>query len=219
MDLWALKETWLDKFYERHGIVIEDGWKVIDIGAGYGDFSIRAAFDKPSSSIYAIEPFIESYNLLKKNLEKNKIGNISTFPLAIWSKTGEIILDLTNGEPLQSPTVDVMEKSINSKQIKRVQAVSLPDFINGNKIAKVDLLKIDCEGAEYEILCGCESEILLKIDRITMEYHDGFQGHTHNELVDLLSAHDFKVICETNIVHDNIGYLYATRKSLRHKVG
>ena len=59
MDIWALKETWLDKFYERHGIAIENGWQVIDIGAGFGDFSVLAAFDKPESKIFAIEPFDE----------------------------------------------------------------------------------------------------------------------------------------------------------------
>jgi len=217
MDIWALKETWLDKFYERHGIIIEDGWQVVDIGAGYGDFSIRAAYNNPKSSVYAFEPFDESYNLLKKNIELNKFENISTFPLAVWSKSGDLILDLTNGEPLQSPTVEVLENSFSNEEIKKVQAVSLADLINGNEITKIDLLKIDCEGAEFEILCACGPEIFFKIDRITMEYHDGFQGHTHSELVDLLSDYDFKVIYENNIVHDNIGYLYAVRNLQGHK--
>ena len=74
-------------------------------------------------------------------------------------------------------------------------------------------MKIDCEGAEYEILCGCGSKTLSKIERITMEYHDGFKGRSHQELVDLLTANDFKVCCDSNIVHDDIGYLYAKKAS------
>ena len=47
MDVWSIKETFLDAFYTRYGVPIEDGWRVIDIGAGIGDFSVYAAYQKP----------------------------------------------------------------------------------------------------------------------------------------------------------------------------
>src|SRR3712207_2539926 len=43
MDVWIVKETCLDRDYERGGIALRDGWVVVDIGAGLGDFSVQAA--------------------------------------------------------------------------------------------------------------------------------------------------------------------------------
>jgi hypothetical protein len=50
--------------------------------------------------------------------------------------------------------------------------MSLESFVK-NKIQKCDLLKIDCEGLEYEILESLESELYAKIQRIVLEYHNG----------------------------------------------
>ena len=84
MDLWSVKETFLDKFYARYGVEIEDGWTVVDIGAGIGDFSIYSAYGKPNAVIYAFEPFIDSYQLLIKNLTLNAIDNVFAFQRALW---------------------------------------------------------------------------------------------------------------------------------------
>ena len=43
MDIWSVKETYLDRFYEKFGAKIQPGWTVVDIGGGIGDFSIFAA--------------------------------------------------------------------------------------------------------------------------------------------------------------------------------
>ena len=50
MDLWAVKETFLDKFYTKYGVDVQEGWTVVDIGAGVGDFSILAAYSHPSNT-------------------------------------------------------------------------------------------------------------------------------------------------------------------------
>ena len=43
MDVWSIKETFLDRFYEKYGFTIQPDWKIIDIGAGTGDYSLYAA--------------------------------------------------------------------------------------------------------------------------------------------------------------------------------
>jgi len=53
-----------------------------------------------------------------------------------------------------------------------VETIALKDFFDGNGISKVDFLKIDCEGAEYEILYNCPQDVLRKIGKISMEYHN-----------------------------------------------
>ncbi len=56
MDVWIIKETCLDRQYELYGTRIEDGWTVIDIGAGLGDFAILIARENPRSLSMPMSP-------------------------------------------------------------------------------------------------------------------------------------------------------------------
>jgi FkbM family methyltransferase len=101
MDVWSLKETLLDRFYERCGTPIEDDWIIMDIGGGIGEFTLFAAQDHPGNMVFAFEPFPESLNLLKANLELNRITNVKAYGDAIWSKKGYLRIDTAPGEPSQ----------------------------------------------------------------------------------------------------------------------
>src|SRR5512138_2123518 len=68
MGAWIVKETNLDRDYERYGTPIVDGWNVVDIGAGLGDFTIFAARRTPHGRVYAYEPAPDSIELLRQNL-------------------------------------------------------------------------------------------------------------------------------------------------------
>jgi Met-10+ like-protein len=71
MDLWIIKETCLDREYERIGPSIVDGWTVLDIGAGLGDFCVHVARRFPRSKVIGFEPFLPSFNLLQRNITMN----------------------------------------------------------------------------------------------------------------------------------------------------
>src|SRR5438876_454532 len=75
MDVWILKESCLDRFYEKDGTIVQDGWNVIDIGAGMGDFAISVALRCPNSTVYAFEPFPESIAKLNDHRELNGTTN------------------------------------------------------------------------------------------------------------------------------------------------
>jgi uncharacterized protein (UPF0335 family) len=53
-----------------------------------------------------------------------------------------------------------------------IKCTTLGKIIEKNRIGRVDLLKLDCEGAEYEILFGMRKNMLSRIERIVMEHHD-----------------------------------------------
>jgi len=55
----------------------------------------------------------------------------------------------------------------------RVSAVTIPEIFAENGLERCDLLKMDCEGAEYDIIYNCPSEVLGRIERIAMEVHGG----------------------------------------------
>lgn len=210
MDIWSVKETFLDGFYERYGTEVRDGWTVIDIGAAIGDYSIHAAFGRPKAVIYAFEPFPESYQLLVKNLTLNALDNVFAFQEAIWCQNGSLALDLIEEEPLKvasKPPSDIAE----TKEVVMVEAITLELVTERQAIKKVDLLKLDCEGAEYEILMKAPAKTLAKIQRIVMEYHDVNETHDHHRLIPFLESAGYRVSWHKNIVHEEIGYLYAQR--------
>lgn len=213
MDVWSVKETFLDQFYTRYGVAVQDGWTVVDVGAGIGDYCLYAAHSNPKVKLYAFEPYPGSFSLLKKNLALNEIENVHTFQKAVWSRTGELGLDLASGEPLQISSQEKLNELQGAESIS-VEAVSLESLITAEKIKKIDLLKMDCEGAEYEILFNTPEKTLQRVDRIIMEYHNLDQDHTHPALAAFLEVRGFRVKCHSNFVHDHIGYLYAVQKKL-----
>ena len=211
MDIWSIKETFLDRFYERFGTVVGDGWIVLDIGAGIGEFTLEAACGHPRNTVYAFEPFAESFALLEENLRLNQVGNVLAFPLAIGAKSGSIALDLSGGEPLQLQSYPSGDHQ-NDPNTRVVPSLSLAEVFARNGLLRCDLLKADCEGAEYSILLNAPDEVLGRIQRIILETHDGIGGHTPLELVAFLTQKGFQVRTVPNYVHDHLGYLYAWRE-------
>jgi len=208
MDVWSIKETFLDRFYERCGFAIQPGWTVIDIGAGLGDFTLFAAL-VDDTRVISFEPFPESFGFLRENVALNEAKNVEAFSEAVSSAEGTLLLDLTGGEPLQfqSHNGPVTQPA---SQIT-VRARSLSDAVLQTGQGTCDLLKLDCEGAEYDILMKSPPEILRIIQRIVMEYHDGVATNSHHDLVHFLHGQGFKVQTFDNQVHENLGYLRAER--------
>ncbi|HVF11254.1 MAG TPA: FkbM family methyltransferase [Abditibacteriaceae bacterium] len=205
MDVWIIKETCLDRDYEQVGVPVQDGWKVIDIGAGLGDFAIDAARRHPSSAVHAYEPFPESFALLQANLALNKTRNVTAFQEAVGAVSGVTRLDISQIDSVRHSTMQRSTRTIE------VPSVTLQEVLLRLPGAQCDLLKLDCEGAEYCILCEASPETLRRIQRIVMEYHDNVTELSHHNLIAFLERQQFKVNCYPSRVRKDIGLLYATR--------
>ncbi len=207
MDVWSVKEALIDRFYEKYGFAIEPGWAIIDIGAGIGEFTLFAA--EKAKRVLAFEPYEPSYHLLENNIATNHSLNVEMFPIAAASKTGELTLDLSGGEPLQIQSQQAPHTLSTAKT--HVKALSLSNIFQLQQIEKCDLIKLDCEGAEYDILFGAPDYVLEKIDRIVMEYHDGVTLYSHVDMKKFLEKHGYQVELFDNPVYVSIGYLRAKR--------
>lgn len=208
MDVWIVKETCLDRNYESSSIRIEDGWTVVDIGAGIGDFSISVAKEHPSCRIYAFEPFPESFDLLRENLRLNMVSNVVAFQAAVGSESGKMFL-ATTGEAVQHTTVRGVVPS--STATVEIQGLSLEELFQLNGLKRCDFMKMDCEGCEFEVLLNASPRILERISHICLEYHDGFIGFVHTDLMSYLQQNGFRTRITANPVHDYLGLLYAYR--------
>jgi FkbM family methyltransferase len=209
MDVWSVKETFIDRFYEKYGCPVGEGWVVVDIGGGIGDFSIFAAQRHPANTVYTFEPFPGSFDLLVGNLKRNQIANVRAFQEAVWSGSGRLALDTSTGEPVQFISRELDGKGATSKVT--VPCAPLEEIFDRLGIQCCDLMKIDAEGAEYAILFTTPEAVLAKIRRIVMEYHDAITPHTHTELVEFLGGKGYRVAAVENVVHPELGYLYAER--------
>lgn len=209
MDVWIIKETCLDLQYERTSVYLEDGWIVVDIGAGLGDFAVSVAKKNPRSTVYAYEPLPESFALLKENLLLNETCNVLPFPYAVGKSVGNIHLYAISAEAVQQSTV-ARKRSVASRSVASIEvpSVTLNYIFDENKIKVCDYLKMDCEGAEYEILFSTDESTLQKIRHLCLEYHDGVTEFSHYDLVRFLEQQGFRIRLTPNPAHSHLGFLY-----------
>jgi len=127
----------------------------VDIGANVGVFTVKAAKEVGDSGlVIAIEPFVESARQLFRNITLNRFRNCRVRNFCVGQKTGEVKFFLNRGKPNSFSLVQ--DSSANSIS---VLSVSLDDLCAWEKIARLDYLKIDAEGAEDMILDGGAASI------------------------------------------------------------
>jgi FkbM family methyltransferase len=142
---------------------------IVDLGASVGVFSVYAAVLAPCSTVYAYEPSPEAFRLLNENVRLNGLSNrVRTFDLAVGGATGRRVLH-TGGEGLFFPTT--VARGPSTAQVD-VACTTLAEILASNDLRRVDLLKLDVEGAEYELLRAAPDEFLERIAEIRMETHD-----------------------------------------------
>ena len=104
----------------------------------------------------------------------------------------------------------VQEKS-DKKEI--VEVVTLSDIINAHQIKKINLLKLDCEGAEFKIILNLNDDIIKKIEKITVEVHPKMANRSINELKEFLNKKGFLVQKRDLDSKEGLHMLYAVNQS------
>jgi FkbM family methyltransferase len=164
---WVVNDGLIKDEYGMKNISFDDNDVVLDIGANVGCISIYLAKKYPNIKIYAFEAHPINYQNLLDNINLNGVKNVITFNKAVHSKTGEI-LKITLNELNTGSSSVFME---NQTEKYDVETISMDDIITGYKIDKLKLLKIDCEGAEFDIIEGSDKLKLIEIDTLGMEVH------------------------------------------------
>lgn len=202
-DLMALTHVWLIEEYAKKNFDIKSCDTVIDVGAHIGLFTLYASQSCKIGNIYSYEPVKENFEILKENMNINNLKNVKIFNLAVSNSNSTITLFMNNDESGHSMFSESSENII-------VKSTSLMKIFDDNKIKECNFLKLDCEGAEYEIIEKLPSTYFEMIEKIIIEYH---MVDSHPELLEKLqnklSANNFKF--ETKILFSDIGFLYATK--------
>jgi FkbM family methyltransferase len=168
---------------------------ILDVGANVGFFSIAARSRYPQAKIHAYEPNPRALPFLKSNAEPLRI---SIYPEAVGADTGFVsILDI--GDSNQTRTV-----SGGNGGIPQVSLACAIERLGGT----VDLLKLDCEGAEWEMFRSAAP--WQNVRNVRMEYHL-FQGQTVQDVEQALSRLGFEVIHWRSDL--GFGMVWATRRN------
>ncbi|MGE0462760.1 MAG: FkbM family methyltransferase [Vicinamibacterales bacterium] len=207
MDIWTVKEVCLDRDYERVGTPIQNGWRIIDVGAGIGEFAVDVAVRHPACVVHAFEPMPEAFDLLCQNLRLNHVRNVRAQRVAVTGASGGSVVDVAPADTGFGPAVRAEPAGAGSDGAR---TTTLTGALNALDTGTCDFLKIDCEGCEYDLLLNVDADTLARIARICLEYHDGPLG-THDQLVTHLTAAGFRTRLTGNKAWHELGFLYAWR--------
>jgi FkbM family methyltransferase len=151
---------------------------VVDIGANIGLFSCYAAFSG-ANKVYAFEPNGEAYRYMLENIRRSNLQDVIVpFNYAVTSKSDEVVTI----PKAASPQNRIAYGNANADGYESVRTISLDDVVRKERIPGIHLLKMDCEGSEYDIMAGISDATFSSIDRIIVEYHEGKVGKIKEDL-------------------------------------
>ena len=179
-DLFGFYEIMLRRDYLASGQWLGPGATVIDVGANVGCFSVLAAqIVGPTGRVFALEPEVSTYRQLLRNIELNRLTNVTPLQLAIGGRQGIVTLHADPNALFSS-----MYSNVNGREIRgtdrSVEMTTLDAIMDKFQIERCDYLKLDCEGAEHDIIAAMAGTTAARIAQITLEVHKvpGCDGDT-----------------------------------------
>jgi FkbM family methyltransferase len=140
---------------------------IIDCGANIGLSVLYFKMIFPQASIIAFEADTNIYKQLEANIAPYNFNDVSLINAAVWNSETELAFA---SEGSVGGKIDFSK----DKSMDNVKAIRLKNYLN----IEIDLLKIDIEGAEYEVIKDCAND-LMNVKNLFIEYHD-FKGEKQN---------------------------------------
>ncbi|MDQ3853015.1 MAG: FkbM family methyltransferase [Thermoproteota archaeon] len=191
-------------FYEKdYDFLPVKDMVVIDIGANIADSSIYFAMSG-AKKVIALEPFPKNFEIAQKNITLN----------GFTDKIELLNAGCCGGQSSKDMVLDASAKGASCQTMQSSLGSNIHFYSLGELVDKYDIinspaiLKIDCEGCEYDIILSNDRTVLGKFSHIQIEYHYGYE-----DLKKHLIGARFAV-SHTNPKVDNgmqIGWIYATK--------
>lgn len=206
--LQQLKKLSCFKYLPQQGDII------LDVGAGVGEETIIfSELVGVAGRVYGIEAHPKTFGALSKMVNLNKLQNVIIEQVALSDVPGTINLSDSDNSLANS----VLS---STKQTFTIKAITLDDFVDKHKIERIDLVKMNVEGAEQFIIRGMTKSISL-VKNIAISCHDfladahGNEGfRTKEKVIQFLISNGFEVVTQrdgSNMVED---YVYGINSSI-----
>lgn len=195
----------MDIFIKDEYGKIEKNSTVIDVGANIGAFSLMCSYNY-NCKCYAFEPDSLNYDILLRNVKENDLeGKILPFKAALSDKNGTMKLYKSIS----------MSHSLNlvTDNFEEVETLTLGEVLRVNGLEKVDYLKIDCEGGEYDIFYKTDPLVFKNIKNLLLEYHYMDSERNNGDyLIEFIKSLGF-VITEHKVLSDKLGIIIALNQN------
>ena len=148
-----------------------------DIGANVGLYSIPCAMKVGRGKVYSFEPCSWTCELLKQNIALNRLENVVVTSGAVADYEGECCLQLNKNSKdglntmgqASHPDAEVIGR-------ENAKVLTLDGFVDSRKIKRIDLMKVDVEGAELMVFTGAQR--LLSSDDAPVVFYESFEWCT-----------------------------------------
>ncbi len=204
-----LKEVFKDDVYRIAGENLS-GQVVLDVGANIGDTSI--AFAARGAHVHAFEPMPLLLGCLRRNIELNHFGDrITVHTVGLSDRDETIRIKVDARDSVGYSAVDVKQgRPVRGETIQEMALVNALPYLERQGLRTVDVLKLDCEGCEYELLKTRELLDFLKPARVILEYHQGGE-----KIVRALERDGYQVDWPDRSA--TVGYVFAARLAPRSR--
>lgn len=204
--VWSIvMDIFVNEIYTPNGFEIQPDDVIVDIGAHQGVFSAYAA-QRTRGTIKSYEPNSVNFKKLCGFISRNNLANVDPHHKAIAGSSGEgkLYLSGTTSTHFLINATDISD--LEGQTFETIQTESLDLLLKD--MDHVDLLKLDCEGAEIDILLSANRESLKKIKRISAEIHYCLDNPALKEMIEKLAT-IYPLIEVKKASGINLGYLYA----------
>lgn len=177
--IWQYKDIFIDQIYKFKSKNIAP--IILDVGANVGLSVIFFSRLYPNSKITAIEADQTVFKYLEYNLKTYEINNCSLINKAAWINNDGVTFSAEGGDG----------GSIYANENKSlIPSIKLADIISNHPM--VDMLKIDIEGAEYDVILDCK-DVLEKVHHLFIEYHSWKnKDQKLSEILAILEQNNFR---------------------------
>jgi len=186
LDSGGLLSVHVDRDYDIAGLDWSKTRTIVDVGAHVGSFTVWASRRSPEARLLSVEPNPETFELLLQNIHDNGLEDrVTAVNAAVGATTGTAALEL-------------MEHSLGTRLARggdgqvTVKVHELDHLLGEAGIDEVDMLKMDCEGLEYDVFSSMNPHRLKRIHAIACEYHPE-PGRNVSELDSILRSAAFRV--------------------------
>jgi amino acid adenylation domain-containing protein/FkbM family methyltransferase len=232
---WLYNEIFAEQCYLQHGITLNDGDCVFDIGANIGLFTLYVHQHYPHAQVYAFEPIPAIFETLRNNVSlyglhthlfqyglfsEEKLAKFTYYPH--FSAMSGLYADMREDEEIsritignQSSTYVQYADELLADRFKAESFTCKLETVSGmiqkSGVQHIDLLKVDVEKSELPVLLGIQEEDWPKIKQLVVEVHDR-DGSLQN-ITRLLESHGYSLaVTQTDVLmHTNLYTVYAHR--------
>lgn len=170
MDQSIVDEMNRDIYFARGRI--NNGDIGLDCGANIGAFAKFILSFAPEAKVICIEPIASNVELCRENLKDEP--SCTVINAALMGSNG--VCCIYDFGPRSSACHSIFDLGIKGAQAIHVPAIIFQKVMEWNHLSKIDFLKLDVQGAEFEIIPNTPVFILDKINYISMEIHSGISN-------------------------------------------